>query len=63
VHGVLAVPINALLTLAEGGDAVEVVEGGSRRLVGVQTGLFSSTMVEISGPGIAEGTLVEVPSS
>jgi peptidoglycan hydrolase-like protein with peptidoglycan-binding domain len=63
VHGVLAVPINALLALAEGGDAVEVVEGGTRRLVAVQTGLFSSTMVEIGGPGIGEGTAVEVPST
>jgi multidrug efflux pump subunit AcrA (membrane-fusion protein) len=63
VHGVLAVPINALLALAEGGDSVEVTSGGARRLVAVQTGLFSDTMVEISGPGIAEGMLVEVPSS
>ena len=63
VHGVLAVPINALLALSEGGDAVDVVDGGTRRLVGVQTGLFSNTMVEISGPRITEGTLVEVPSS
>lgn len=63
VHGVLAVPINALVTLSEGGDAVEVAEGGTRHLVAVQTGLFSSTMVEISGQGITEGTAVEVPSS
>ena len=60
---VLAVPINALLALAEGGDGVEVLSGGIRHLVGVQTGLFSSTMVEISGPGITAGTVVEVPSS
>ena len=63
VHGVLAVPINALVALSEGGDAVEVVTGGTRHLVPVQTGLFSDTMVEVSGPGIAEGMLVEVPSS
>ena len=61
--GVLAVPINALLALEGGGDGVEVISGSDRRLVGVQTGLFSSTMVQISGPGIAEGTAVEVPSS
>jgi hypothetical protein len=63
VHDVLAVPVNALLALAGGGDAVEVVANGSRHLVGVQTGVFSNTMVEISGTGIAEGTEVEVPAS
>jgi hypothetical protein len=63
VRGVLAVPINALLALSEGGDAVEVVSGGTRHLVAVHTGLYSDTMVEVSGPGITEGTLVEVPSS
>jgi multidrug efflux pump subunit AcrA (membrane-fusion protein) len=64
VKGVLAVPINALLALAEGGDAVKVVApDGTRRLVPVQTGLFSSTLVQISGAGISEGTVVEVPSS
>lgn len=61
---VLAVPINALLALAEGGDAVEVVApDGTHHLVGVQTGLYSSTMVAISGPGITAGTEVQVPSS
>jgi hypothetical protein len=63
VHGVLAVPINALLALAEGGDAVAVVTQGARHLVAVQTGLFSDTLVEVSGDGIVEGTVVEVPSS
>ena len=64
VRGVLAVPINALLALAEGGDGVEVVSpDGSRHLVGVDVGLFSDTMVQISGPGVSEGMLVEVPSS
>jgi multidrug efflux pump subunit AcrA (membrane-fusion protein) len=64
VRGVLAVPINALLALSEGGDAVKVVApDGTGHLAAVQTGLFSNTMVEISGPGISEGTVVEVPSS
>jgi multidrug efflux pump subunit AcrA (membrane-fusion protein) len=64
VRAVLAVPINALLALAEGGDAVEVVSpDGTRQLVAVQTGLFSDTMVQVSGAGLAEGMLVEVPSS
>ncbi len=67
VHGVLAVPINALVALAEGGDAVEVVSGSgaaaSSHLVAVQTGLFSDSMVQIEGAGITAGTLVEVPAS
>jgi hypothetical protein len=61
-NGVLAVPITALLALQGGGYGVEVVSGGTTHLVGVQTGLFSNTLVEISGAGITEGTVVEVPS-
>jgi multidrug efflux pump subunit AcrA (membrane-fusion protein) len=60
---VLAVPVNALLALEGGGSAVEVVTGTTHRLVGVTTGLYSNTMVQISGSGISAGTLVEVPSS
>ena len=60
---VLAVPVNALLALAGGGDGVEVVSGGVHRLVGVTTGLYSNTLVQVSGDGIAAGTLVEVPTS
>jgi hypothetical protein len=61
---VLAVPVNALLALAGGGYGVDVVTGrGAARLVGVTTGLYSSTLVQVSGPGITVGTRVEVPSS
>jgi hypothetical protein len=60
---VLAVPVNALLALQGGGDAVEVVSGTSHQLVGVTTGLYSNTLVQISGNGITAGTRVEVPSS
>jgi peptidoglycan hydrolase-like protein with peptidoglycan-binding domain len=48
-QGVLAVPVGALLALAEGGYAVEVVEGTTRRLVAVQTGLFADGKVEVEG--------------
>jgi hypothetical protein len=51
------------LALQGGGDAVEVVTGGTHHLVGVTTGLYSNTMVQISGSGIGPGTVVEVPSS
>jgi hypothetical protein len=60
---VLAVPVNALLALAGGGFGVDVVTGGTSHLVGVTTGLYSNTLVQISGPGITAGTRVEVPSS
>lgn len=63
VRGVLAVPINALVALAEGGYGVWVRERGSRRLVGVTTGLFSDALVQVSGAGLAPGMIVEVPSS
>jgi peptidoglycan hydrolase-like protein with peptidoglycan-binding domain len=60
--GVLAVPVSALLALAEGGYAVEVVAAdGSRRLVGVRLGLFADGLVEVSGGGLAAGAKVVVP--
>jgi peptidoglycan hydrolase-like protein with peptidoglycan-binding domain len=59
---VLAVPVNALVALLEGGYAVEVVGAdGARRNVGVETGLFEDGKVEISGDGLAAGDLVVVP--
>ncbi len=61
--GVLAVPVTALLALAGGGYGVDVVTpGGAVRLTGVTTGLYSDTLVQVSGPGITAGTKVEVPS-
>jgi peptidoglycan hydrolase-like protein with peptidoglycan-binding domain len=63
-RGVLAVPINALLAQPGGGYAVRVLDGGSRRLVAVRTGLFDETagLVEVQGAGLAEGATVEVPA-
>jgi Putative peptidoglycan binding domain len=60
---VLAAPVDALLALQGGGFGVDVVSGNTSRLVGVTTGLYSNTLVQISGTGITAGTLVEVPSS
>lgn len=62
VRGVLAVPINALVALAGGGYGVWVVRHGARTLVGVHTGLFSDTLVQVSGD-IQPGMTVEVPAS
>ena len=62
--GVLAVPVNALLALAEGGYGVRVVDGGpSGRIVAVTTGLFARGQVEVTGEGLSEGMDVEVPAS
>jgi hypothetical protein len=59
---VLAVPVNALVALLEGGYAVEVqAADGSRHYVGVELGLFQDGWVEITGTGL-EGQKVVVAS-
>jgi peptidoglycan hydrolase-like protein with peptidoglycan-binding domain len=60
---VLAVPVGALVALAEGGYGVQVVAGTATRYVAVETGLFAAGMVEISGDQVSEGTVVGVPAS
>jgi peptidoglycan hydrolase-like protein with peptidoglycan-binding domain len=58
---VLAVPVTALVALAEGGDGLEVVDpSGPHRYVAVTTGLFTDTLVEITSGAISEGTTVVV---
>ncbi|HZQ88201.1 MAG TPA: peptidoglycan-binding protein [Acidimicrobiales bacterium] len=62
-HQVLVVPTTALLALAGGGYAVELVRaGGAHQLIGVTTGIFDdqSGMVQVSGPGLAVGQRVVV---
>jgi multidrug efflux pump subunit AcrA (membrane-fusion protein) len=57
--GVLAVPVTALLALAEGGYAVETVDAaGQHQLVPVQLGVFSNGMVEVAGAGLRAGMRV-----
>jgi len=59
VRNVLAVPVAALLALAGGGYGVELAgPDGEDRLVGVTTGLFANTLVQVSGPGIRAGMKV-----
>jgi hypothetical protein len=61
-ENVLAVPVAALVALAEGGYGVEVIANGTSSYVAVATGLFADGRVEISGAGVAEGTVVGMPS-
>jgi peptidoglycan hydrolase-like protein with peptidoglycan-binding domain len=60
---VLAVPVNALVALLEGGYAVEVqAADGSHHYVGVELGLFQDGWVEITGNGLEAGQKVVVAS-
>jgi multidrug efflux pump subunit AcrA (membrane-fusion protein) len=59
---VMAVPVTALLALAEGGYAVEVDDGtGNTRLVPVDPGMYADNLVEITASGLQPGDLVVVP--
>jgi peptidoglycan hydrolase-like protein with peptidoglycan-binding domain len=64
-RGVLAVPVTALVAASTGGYQLIVVDGEARHAIAVQPGLIDerAALVEISGPGLVEGMLVEVPSS
>jgi membrane fusion protein, multidrug efflux system len=57
----LTIPVAALVALAEGGYGVEVVEGSGTRYVRVETGLFASGRVEVSGDGLRENMTVGMP--
>lgn len=60
-ENVLAVPVEALLALREGGFGVEIVEGSGTRLAPVEVGAFGGGMVEITGDGLKEGMKAGVP--
>ena len=66
VPNVLAVPVTALLALAGGGYAVEVVaDDGTHHLEAVTPGLFDDAAgrVQVSGSELAAGQRVVVPGS
>ena len=59
---VMAVPVESLLALREGGYAVQVVDSsGGSHLVGVDLGLFEDGWVQVSG-NLSVGDDVAVPS-
>lgn len=60
---VLAAPVTALVAIPGGGYAVWLDRpGAARRLVTVTPGLFTDTLVQITGPGLRAGDRVEVPA-
>jgi len=63
VSNVLTVPVDALLAQPSGGYGVELA-GGRHRLVRVTVGLFDDAagLVQVTGPGLAVGRRVVVPS-
>ncbi len=66
VPSALVVPVDALLALANGGYAVEVVNAsGVHTLVPVRLGIFDDAdgLVQVSGAGLAAGQHVVVPST
>jgi hypothetical protein len=66
VRNVLSVPVTALVALAGGAYAVEMVAADdTHRLVPITPGLFDDAagMVQVSGPGLAAGQRVVVPGN
>ena len=66
VPNALAVPVTALLAQASGGYSVEVISpDGTNHLVRVSLGLFDDAqgLVQVTGPGLAAGQKVVVPST
>jgi hypothetical protein len=64
VPDALVVPVNALLALASGGYALEVVDpSGTHHLVPVTEGLFDNAdgLVQVEGPGVA-GQRIVIPA-
>ncbi len=65
IPSALVVPVDALLALAGGGYAVEVVEDGVHHLQAVTLGLFDDAegLVQVSGQGLSAGQRVVVPAA
>ncbi len=61
VAGVVAVPVSALVALAEGGYAVEVQTATGTQLIAVEPGFYADGLVEVESAGLNVGDLVVVP--
>ncbi|MGP3691470.1 peptidoglycan-binding protein [Streptomyces sp. IBSNAI002] len=61
-ENVLHVPVTALVAAGEGYGVRLVSPAGTARTVPVETGLFASGRVEVSGEGLEAGQTVEVPA-
>jgi multidrug efflux pump subunit AcrA (membrane-fusion protein) len=62
VSNVMAVPVSALVALAEGGYAVELDAGnGTTQLVSVEPGFYADGLVEVTSNGLSVGDMVVVP--
>jgi hypothetical protein len=59
---VLAVPVGALLALAQGGYAVAVEDHGTRTLVAVTPGIFDGNRVQVNSSRLQPGMRVQVPN-
>ncbi|MGO9207252.1 MAG: peptidoglycan-binding protein [Candidatus Limnocylindrales bacterium] len=57
---VLAVPVQALVELLEGGYAVQIDDGGHLHYLRVTLGIFANGWVQVSGAGLAAGQTVVV---
>lgn len=68
VPGAFVVPVSALVALAEGGYALEVVDGAAAdgtsltHLIAVTPGLFTDGFVAVTGDKLSDGLTVVVPS-
>ncbi len=61
IRDAIVVPTRALVALAEGGFAVEKVDGGEAQLVGIEIGAFDDGLVEVVAGDLVPGDLVVVP--
>jgi len=61
VLDVMAIPVSALVALAEGGYAVEVQTATGTQLIAVEPGFYADGLVEVESAGLSVGDMVVVP--